>query len=40
MVVAIDDDDGQDELFGLVEPVEDFVAGDGDGRLVFLSVQN
>ena len=30
-VVLADEDDGEQELVGLVERVEDLVAGDGDG---------
>ena len=33
VLVALDEDDSQHEFVRLVESVEDFIAGDGDGAL-------
>ena len=35
VLVAVDEDDGQYEFVLLIQPVEDFVAGDGDSAAAF-----
>ncbi|KXW57193.1 hypothetical protein FEMY_22900 [Ferrovum myxofaciens] len=33
MLIAIDQHNGQNEFVGLIQPVQDLISGDGNGRL-------